>query len=188
MAKNVIGFFRTRADGEGAYHALRGGSFTQDEVSLIVREGQDNDVPALGPRVETGSQSETETKAAIGGLAGLAVGMIAAVLPGVGPLLAIGPLAGAIGGSALGAAAGGMIGLLEDQGVSREEAEFYAEGVKKGGALISVHTTDSDRAAEARRIMEQHGAVEVDKVADESSGEGRRPSKVPTGPLGTERR
>jgi uncharacterized membrane protein len=84
-------------------------------------------------------------------------------------LIAAGPLAGALGGLAVGAAAGGLIGLLRDHGISKEEAEFYAAGVKRGGSLVLVHGVPDDRTAGARKILDDHGAIEVEKLADEYS-------------------
>ena len=95
--------------------------------------------------------------------------MPAVAIPGIGPLIAAGPLAGALGGLAVGAAAGGLIGLLRDHGISKEEAEFYAEGVKRGGSLVLVHGVPDDRASRAREILDDQRAIEVEKLADEYS-------------------
>ncbi len=89
------------------------------------------------------------------------------VLPGIGPLIAAGPIAGAIGGLTVGAAAGGIIGLLKDHGISEEEAEFYAEGVRRGGSLVTVQGIPEDREKEARKILDDNGAIEVERLADE---------------------
>ena len=62
-----------------------------------------------------------------------------------------------------------MIGLLRDNGMSQEEAEFYAEGVRRGGALVTVHGVDGDRATEARKILDREGAIEVEKLTPEST-------------------
>jgi hypothetical protein len=90
--------------------------------------------------------------------------MVAVIIPGIGPLLAAGPLAGAIGGLGVGAAAGGIVGLLRDNGVSDEEAEFYAEGVKRGGALVTVRRVSDEQAAKAREIFDRHGAIEKEDL------------------------
>jgi hypothetical protein len=113
-----------------------------------------------------GAESEAGSDAVVGGIIGLAAGMIAVVLPGIGALIAAGPIAGAIGGLTAGAAAGGLIGLLKDHGVSEEKAEFYAEGVSRGGALITVHNVDGDREKQARDILDEAGAVEVEEIEE----------------------
>jgi hypothetical protein len=191
MAKDkvhaIVGFYRTPADGERAYNGLLSAGFTPEQVSMVVRDTRETDIPAVGPRQETGSESGAGAGAVIGGMAGLAAGMIATVLPGIGALLAIGPLAGAIGGLGIGAATGGVIGLLRDHGVSEEEAEFYAEGVRRGGAIVTVHGVTGDQESRAREILKRNGAVDTEEIAEEWRRAGWT-GRVPTGRLGTETR
>jgi len=149
-----------------ARNALLARGFLPDEVSFLAGdvEGQPPQTPAVGPIAATGAESEAPRDAWIGGVAGLAAGAIAVVVPVVGPLIALGPIAGAIGGLSVGAAAGGIIGLLRDHGVSEKEAQFYADGVAKGGALVTVHGVSGDRASQARKILVSHGAIDVEKL------------------------
>jgi hypothetical protein len=169
MAKTteaIAGFFRTVPEGETARQALLSAGFTNDEVSFVAGDTRSEDLPKIGPIEEVGAEKEAPTDAWIGGVVGLAAGMIAVVIPGIGPLIAAGPLAGAIGGMGVGAATGGVIGLLRDHGVSEEEAKFYAEGVKRGGALVTVHGVSDDRADEARKILSRHGAIDTESLDD----------------------
>ncbi|HTS31575.1 MAG TPA: hypothetical protein VMH81_37145 [Bryobacteraceae bacterium] len=127
-----------------------------------------NEIPKIGPPVEdSGSESEAAADAFVGGVVGLAAGMIVVVLQGIGPLLAAGPIAGAIGGLTAGVAVGGVVGLLKDHGISEDEAQFYAEGVRRGGALVVVHGVAEDREKTARKILEDAGAIETEELADE---------------------
>jgi hypothetical protein len=168
MAKTIAGFFCTPAEGQKAEVALLAAGFDREEVSFVAGDTRGHQTPKVGPSVEVaGSESEAASDAWIGGVVGLAAGLIAVVLPGIGPLIAAGPIAGAIGGLTVGAAAGGLIGLLKDHGISEEEAQFYAEGVKRGGALITVHGIPEDREKEARKILDDNGALEVEQLADE---------------------
>ena len=169
MAKAIAGFFRTRGEGDAAEQALLSAGFTRDEVSVVAGDNRTTGTPKIGPVEETGAESEAGQDAFLGGVVGLAAGAVAIAIPGIGPLIAAGPLAGALGGLAVGAAAGGLIGLLRDHGISKEEAEFYAEGVKRGGSLVLVHGVPDDRASRAREILDGHGAIEVEKLADEYS-------------------
>jgi len=154
------------ADGEAARHALLSHGFAPEEVSFVAGDTRGHDTPRIGPIEEVGAEKEAPTDAWIGGVVGLAAGMIAVVIPGIGPLIAAGPLAGAIGGLGVGAATGGVIGLLRDHGVSKEEAEFYAEGVKRGGSLVTVHGVSGDRADQARKILAEHNPIETEKLED----------------------
>jgi hypothetical protein len=173
MAKTteaIAGFYRTVAEGKQALQALFAAGFREGEVSFLTGDTRGHETPAIGPIASTGAQSEAPTDAWIGGVVGLAAGMIAVAIPGVGPFLAAGPLAGvlsgAISGMAVGAATGGLIGLLRDHGISEDEAEFYAEGVKRGGALVTVHGVSDDRAEEAKKILARCGAIDTEELED----------------------
>jgi hypothetical protein len=167
MAKTIAGFFRTRLEAEAAQAALLKEGFTRDQVSFVAGDTRGHETPALGPIKDVDGDTEMAQDAFLGSAIGLAVGMIAVFIPGIGPLIAAGPLAGAIGGLSVGAAAGGLIGLLKDHGVSEEEAEFYAEGVSRGGALITVDYRTDDEEKRARKTLEQNGAIETEKLSVE---------------------
>ena len=169
METQISGFYRTREEGIAARNALLQAGYLPDEISYLAGDVAGHETPAVGPVVSTGAESEAPRDAWIGGVAGLAAGAIAMVIPGIGPLIAIGPVAGAIGGLGVGAAAGGIIGLFKDHGISGDEAEFYAEGVRRGGSLVTVHDVSGDRASEARRIHDKHGAIEVEKLTPDSN-------------------
>jgi hypothetical protein len=167
----IAGFFHTREEGEAAEQALLSSGFTRDEVSFVAGDTSGHNIPALGPLETTGAESQAAGDAVIGGMVGLAAGMVAVVMPGFGPLVAAGPLAGtlagAIGGLGLGAAAGGVIGLLRDHGISEEEAQFFAEGVKRGGSLVTVRTGE-ERMELARKTLERHGAIDTETLTQET--------------------
>ena len=167
MAKAIAGFFRTRNEGEAAQEALLRNHFSRDEVSFVA--GDTEKMPAVGPVEPVGAESEVGRDAWIGGAVGLAAGAIAAVLPGIGPLLMAGPLAAAIGGLSVGAATGGIVGLLKDHGISEEEAQFYAEGVKKGGALVTVQGVSEAREKKAREILDEFHPIDTEELQDEKS-------------------
>lgn len=173
MAKTteaIAGFYRTIADGEKARQALLAAGFREEEVSFLTGDTRGHETPAVGPIAATGAEDEAPRDAWIGGVVGLAAGMVAIAIPGIGPFLAAGPLAttiaGAIGGMTVGAATGGLIGLLRDHGISEEEAEFYAEGVKRGGALVTVHGVSEKRGDEARKILAENGAIDTEELED----------------------
>ncbi len=169
MAKTIAGFFRTRIEGEAAQAALLSSGFDRDRVSFVAGDTRGHETPALGPIKDVEGETDLAQGAFIGSAIGLAVGMIAVFIPGIGPLIAAGPLAGAIAGMSVGAGAGGVIGLLKDHGVSEEEAEFYAEGVRRGGALLTVEYAGDEEEKRARDIMKQHGAIETEKLSAQLS-------------------
>jgi hypothetical protein len=168
MAKAIAGFFRTRTEGERARDVLYQAGFTLEEVGYVAGDTRGHETPKVGPVLkDEGSESGAVKDAFVGGAIGIAAGLFAVLLPGFGWLIAAGPLVGAFGGLTAGVAVGGFVGILKDHGISDEMAEFYAEGVKRGGALVTVHGVDEQREAVARKILDQAGAIEVEQLADE---------------------
>lgn len=175
MAKTVVGFFDTRDQAERAVESLVQAGFVRENISVATGDLRSEvETPNIGPLHGTGGDSQAGRDAAIGGLAGLVAGAVAASIPGIGPLLAVGPLAAAVGGLGIGAAAGGLIGWLVDRGVSEEEAQYYEEGLRRGGVVVSVDAAD-DTAANASGILKHNGAVDVLKRAAEWRREGWSP-------------
>lgn len=83
--------------------------------------------------------------AALGGAAGLLVGLGAFVLPGIGTVIAAGWLASTLAGAVAGGAAGGVVGALIEAGISENDAAGYAEGVRRGGILVTIRVMGRDR-------------------------------------------
>src|SRR5690606_32606168 len=91
--------------------------------------------------------------------------------PGVGPVVAAGPIAAGLMGTGIGAAAGGVLGALVGWGIPEEEAHYYAEGVRRGSNLVAVKTPDAS-ADEVARIMNRHRPVDVHQRAEQWQGSG----------------
>jgi hypothetical protein len=84
--------------------------------------------------------------AAVGGAAGVLTGLGMIAIPGVGPIVAAGWLASLAAGAVAGGATGGIIGAMTEAGVSEDEANVYAEGLRRGGSIVTVRTSDSSTA------------------------------------------
>ena len=101
--------------------------------------------------------------AAVGGVGGLLTGLGLLAIPGVGPVVAGGWLVatavGAAGGAVVGGAAGGIVGSLTRAGVPDHDANFYAEGVRRGGTLVTARVDDA-RAPVAREILQRYKWVD----------------------------
>jgi uncharacterized protein (TIGR02271 family) len=160
MAKTVIGLFDSMSEARKVVQELLHDGFRNDDISIVSREDGEY-VTERGEERTSGAATGAGAGAAVGGLGGLLVGLSALAIPGVGPVIAAGPLATTLAGAGVGAAAGGILGALTDLGVPEQEAHYYAEGVRRGGALVSVETDDhmAERAAE---IMGRYGAVDID--------------------------
>jgi hypothetical protein len=131
---------------------------TRDGKTIVDRDGDGRDDWAEG--AETGAG----IGAAVGGLAGLLAGLGIMAIPGVGPVVAAGWLASTLAGAVAGGAAGGIIGALSQAGVSSDEAPVYAEGLRRGGAMVVVRTDDSKRML-AETILDR-SAVNLKSRAD----------------------
>jgi hypothetical protein len=119
-------------------------------------DGKDDRAEAAGTGAGVG--------AAVGGAAGLLAGLGLMAIPGVGPVVAAGWLVATLTGVAAGGATGGIVGALTQAGVSKEEADVYAEGLRRGGAVVSARVADAD-APRLQAIMDRSSV----KLSDRST-------------------
>jgi len=160
MAKAVTGVFSSRDEAERAVAELRKSGFYTNEISIVAkddRQGQtdeNNNDDNLGMGMMS---SGTATGGILGGIAGLALGAGAIAIPGLGPIIAAGPIAGMLSGAATGGIAGGLL----DWGIPEERGKYYEDEVRKGKILAIVRSEDQkvDKAAE---IFRQNGAKDVE--------------------------
>ncbi|WP_026370896.1 general stress protein [Kallotenue papyrolyticum] len=172
MAKNVVGLFDTRQDAEDAVRALRDAGFPANDISLVAGNTREYDEFTTAP-AESGTEAEEGAGigatggAVLGGLAGLLVGLGVLTIPGVGPVVAAGSLATVLGSTALGAgigaAAGGLVGALVGAGIPEEEANIYAESIRRGGTLVMVQVASDEEADRAAEIMDRYNVVDIDE-------------------------
>lgn len=161
----VLGLFESRSAAEQAVSALVSTGFSRDAISVVASDSRSaDDTPNIAP-VETPGSFDAGTGAAVGGLAGFIGGVIALAIPGIGPIIAAGPLAAGLMGAGLGAATGGLIGGLKEHGVPEEDASRFVEAVRSGRVLVSAHVPE-DRANEAADVMDDHGAIDTDELED----------------------
>jgi hypothetical protein len=167
MTRNVVGLFDDVEHARMAVQELRDMGIPNSDIGFAAHDTAGD----YGREFESGREGAATGAVAggvLGGLGGLLVGLGVLAIPGVGPILAAGPLAAALGtlaGAGVGAAAGGLIGALIDMGLPEEEAQYYAEGVRRGGTLVTVQAPDH-RLDEVRQVMDRHGAVNVRERAE----------------------
>ena len=190
MAKTIVGSFDSFEEAQDVFRDLQSAGFSKEDVSIIANDAsrrlstRGDSLKDAPPSVgDTGSGAATGAAAGgvLGGAAGLVVGLMGLAIPGIGPIVAAGPLAAALAGAGVGAVAGGLIGGLTSAGVSEDDANYYAEAVRRGGALVTVRADDA-RADEAARIMRTHGAVDIERRAEqwrETGWKGYDPSAEP---------
>ncbi|HSC99964.1 MAG TPA: hypothetical protein VLI21_13750 [Casimicrobiaceae bacterium] len=151
--------------GRGDYAQTRGvGDDTMRTDTGTLGRDRDNDRDAADDA--SGAATGAVTGGVVGGAAGLAASLMGLAIPGIGPIIAAGPIVATLSGAGVGAVAGGLIGGLTDMGVSKTDAEYYAESVRRGGALVTVRADDT-RAERAAEIMREHGAVDIERRAEQ---------------------
>ncbi|MCV9999419.1 hypothetical protein OE766_14310 [Pararhizobium sp. YC-54] len=159
--KTITGLFDDYSDASAAVSALEARGVPSSDISIVSnnaddRHGNDNNAAE-------GAGTGAGIGAAVGGVGGLLTGLGIMAIPGVGPVVAAGWLAataaGAVAGAVAGGAAGGLIGALTESGVPEEHAHVYAEGVRRGGTLVTARV-DESVYAEAEAILRQNNWVD----------------------------
>jgi len=173
MAKTVVGLFDDFAEAQTVVQDLVNAGFSRNDISIAANQTAAGD-GTTGTTTGTGEGhavgKDATIGAGIGGAVGLLVGLGALAIPGIGPVLAAGPLAAALGitagstvtGALIGGAGGALVGALTHIGVPKEHAEYYSEGVRRGGTLVTVNAPDN-QAEEAVNILNGHGAVDIEQ-------------------------
>lgn len=165
----VFGIYRDRLDVEQAVDALRAGGFRSTDISVLFpeNEGTKDFAHEKATKAPEGTATGAGTGAVIGGTLGWLAGIGALAIPGVGPLIAAGPIVAALTGVGVGGAIGGISGALIGMGIPEYEAKRYEGRVKEGGILLSVHSDNSDWTRKAKDILERTGADDVSSTGEE---------------------
>lgn len=172
LLSTVIGVFRDISTAEAAVKALRNKGFRDNEISILAKDSQKRTGRGNSSDMETGSDfggtdsiaDGTTWGGALGGVAGLLAGVGALAIPGIGPIVAAGPLAGVLSGAVTGGVAGGLL----DLGIPEERGRQYEENLKQGGILAVIETSE-DKVSDASSILRQNGAKDVESHGGEST-------------------
>lgn len=168
--KTVVALYDHLEDAHDAVDELVDTGFSRDDISLVARDVTGE----YGTYLEEYDEAEDVGEAAaggavggavVGGLMGLLVGIGAFAIPGLGPVIAAGPVAASLAGAGIGAATGGVLGALIEWGVPEAEAGYYAEGVRRGGTLLSVRVPET-RVNDVVDILNDHDPVNVERRAE----------------------
>ncbi|MBH5388202.1 MULTISPECIES: general stress protein [Bradyrhizobium] len=155
MTTTISRLYDNYSDAEQAVRRLENAGVPHSDISIVANNSDnwygsssgkvDRDRDGTDDRAE-GAGTGAGIGAGLGGAAGLLAGLGLLAIPGLGPVVAAGWLAATAVGAAAGAATGGIVGALTEAGVSREDASLYAEGVRRGGTLVSARVPDQDRS------------------------------------------
>lgn len=159
----TFGIFHTRQSVDVAVEALKRGGFTTSDISVLMSDKTSTREFAheKNTKAPEGAATGAGTGAVVGGALGWAVGIGALAIPGVGPLIAAGPIMAALAGAGIGGAVGGLSGAIIGFGIPEYEAKRYEGAVKDGGTLLSVHCSSHELVKEAKEILERAGAEDI---------------------------
>lgn len=162
--------FDRHDDAAAVVRSLETAGISHDDISIVANGGSTGGTTGhvVGTTEDEAGAADAGAGATLGtvlgGGAGLLAGIGAMAIPGVGPVVAAGwliaTLTGAGVGAAVGGSVGGLVGALTRAGVSEHDAHVYAEGVRRGGALVTVRVDDS-RVLEASAILDGRTPVDV---------------------------
>lgn len=153
MTVTISRLYDSYGDAQKAVQRLEAAGLPHSDISIVANNSDnwygggnkvDRDRDGVDDRAE-GAGTGAGIGAGVGGAAGLLAGLGLLAIPGLGPVVAAGWLAATAVGAAAGAATGGIVGALTQAGVSKEDADRYAEGVRRGGTLVSARVADADR-------------------------------------------
>ncbi|WP_150268203.1 general stress protein [Paenibacillus tepidiphilus] len=163
MTNKIVGVFATEQEATRAIEELQSRGVPTDDISVITRDRDDlknisEDTGTLAPEgVATGAA----TGGVVGGVAGLLAGIGALAIPGIGPILAAGPIVATLTGAAIGAGAGGLVGGLIGLGIPEDEAREYETFVDRGDILVLVE--ENRRGQTIHDVFRSSGSLNSDR-------------------------
>jgi hypothetical protein len=166
----VFGIYSTVTQAELAVDALVKEGFSNGDVSVLMSDnrGSRDFAHEKNTKAPEGTTTGAATGGAIGGTLGLLAGIGALAIPGVGPLIAAGPIMATLAGLGVGGAVGGIVGALVGMGIPEYEAKRYEGRIKEGGVLLSAHCDTSEQIDRAKAILKRTGATDIASAGEEA--------------------
>lgn len=163
MANAVFCTVKTTNQATVVVERLKAAGFTADDISVLMpnKEGTKDFAVENQTKAPEGAATGVSTGALLGGGLGWLAGIGALAIPGVGPLIAAGPIMAALTGAALGGTLGGITGALIGMGIPEYEAKRVEGKIKAGHCLISVHSESSGETEKAKQIFEAAAAEDI---------------------------
>jgi hypothetical protein len=161
MEKTIVALLDSREQAVKAVDELTKRGFHPEDVSIIT-----------GSPEQAKILDDAAKGMLLGSVAGFLLGAATLMIPGLGLMLVAGPIGPLLAGTALGAAAGGVIGALKSKGIPEEDAQFYAEGLRRGVTLLVVRAKNEPMAAVAEEVMKKYGAVDIRERREQWKREG----------------
>ncbi|MDQ0194048.1 YsnF/AvaK domain-containing protein [Paenibacillus wynnii] len=168
MNKKIVGVFHTEHEASQAIEELKQHGFQADDISVIARNKKDINTinEETGTKGTGGLASGAATGGFLGGLTGLLVGIGALAIPGIGPIIAAGPIAATLAGAAVGAGTGGLVGGLIGLGIPEEHAASYDKHVEEGRILVMVDA-DTSKADDIYSVFRRNNSANSDHYTND---------------------
>jgi hypothetical protein len=167
----VFGIYSSVSSADTATDTLIRSGFLPADISALLPEnlGSRQIGTEKATKAPEGAAAGAGSGAVLGGALGLLAGIGALAIPGVGPLIAAGPIMAALAGVGVGGAVGGFTGALIGLGIPEYEAKRYEGRMQKGGVLLSVHCDTSDDVKRAKELMKITGAEDISSTGESSA-------------------
>jgi hypothetical protein len=167
----VFGIYASSTTAEAAVDHLLAKGFSNSSISVLLPD--DESTRAFAHEKHTKAPEGTATGVTAGGLVGGSLGLLAGIgalaIPGVGPLIAAGPIMATLAGVGVGGAVGGVVGALVGMGIPEFEAKRYEGAVKDGGTLLSVHCDTEHQIDAAKQGLKDTGARDISSTGEADS-------------------
>jgi len=164
MAKKaVFGILNSEEQAIRVVDELKAAGFSSNDISALFPDkgGSRDFAHEQNTKAPEGATAGATAGGLLGGTLGWLAGIGALAIPGVGPLIAAGPIMGLLSGAAVGAATGGLTGALVGYGMPEMEAKRYEGKVKGGNILVSIHTEDRNEVSRAKEILKRNNAQDI---------------------------
>jgi len=168
MNQSLVGIVHTRVEAENLVSTLTQSGFLNSNISVLFpdKEGTKDFAHSNETKAPEGAVAGATTGGAIGGTLGLLAGVGALAIPGVGPLIAAGPIMAALSGAAVGATLAGVTGALIGLGIPEYEAKMYEGKIRDGNILLAVHCESNDELKRAEEIFKSNSAADIHRVGE----------------------
>ncbi len=168
MNQSVVGIIHSRSQAESLVAALKSDGFFDNDISVLFpdKQGSRDFAHDNSTKAPEGAVIGASTGGAVGGTLGLLAGIGALAIPGVGPLIAAGPIMAALSGVAVGASIGGFTGALVGLGIPEYEAKIYEGKIRDGNFLVAVQCTDNTALKRAEDLFKNYTATEIHRVGE----------------------
>ena len=177
MDKKVIGVYDNGEEAVKAVKKLQEEGYGRDDISVVAKDKEETKNVTDKTKVDNGLAAGAATGGVLGGLTGLLAGIGALAIPGVGPIVAAGPIAATLSGMAAGIGAGGLAGALAGMGIPDEDAERYERDVESGKILVLIDPeaqkkhTDRDTYEKSDDPLVQAGRTRSEAINPTTGGD-----------------